>query len=289
MALSDVIGKLFSTQFIAGVKQVTPYVAYARDRSAEIQQMGDGLIVGVAQGLVSVADYPDSADITYAELSPSKIELTVDKEKYVAFKIEDTKRRQASFDVFSEAIRQSVREFAGQVSADYRTALAAQTVDNAHTVGVGLTLASPTAAQRVSLHLGIYDITAALKTLGFEQRPVVMVHPAIYKQLIQYATVETSVALPAISQRAFADAILSPIYGADIVPDWGAANPGTLSATADCYAFIPGSTLVYASQLSVPEQLRAQGRFATEYRSLNTYGLGVEDDRTLFKLDITAA
>lgn len=288
MAIADVIGKVFSAQIVMGVKQVTPYVAYAQDRSAEIQNNGDGLIIGLTDNLVSVSDYPASDGITYATLSPTKAELAIDKEKYIAFQLEDTDRAQIAFDLFGDATRQSVRELAGQVSADYRAALAAVNVANDHSFAVAFTNAGPTKAERVKAHLAVFDVTAALKTLGFEQRPILFVHPAFYRQLIEYATVETSVALPSISERAFADALLSPVYGADIIPDWGATNPTTLNG-ADCYAVIPGRTLVYGQQLSVPEQMRSQTRFATQYRALNTYGVGVQDTATLYKIDVSAA
>lgn len=289
MAIADVIGKLFSAQIIAGVVEVTPYLAYAHDRSAEIRDKGDGLIIGLTDNLVTVTDYPAAGTgLTYATLSPTKTELTVDKEKSVAFQIEDTDRAQLAFDVFSDATRQSIRELARQVSEDYRAVLAAANVPNDKTFGVAFTNAAPTTAQRQNLHLAIFDVVAALKSMGFEQRPTIFTHPAVYRQLIWYNSIDTRVALPAVSERAFVDGTLSAVYGADIVPDWGASNRTQLNG-ADCYAVVPNRTMVYGQQLSRPEQMRSQTRFATLYRALNTYGLGIQDTATLFKLDVSAA
>ena len=66
MAIADLIGKVFSSQFLAGAIQVTPLVGLASDRSSEIRQKGNALELPLLGTLVTVADYPASADIVYS-------------------------------------------------------------------------------------------------------------------------------------------------------------------------------------------------------------------------------
>ena len=105
MAINDLIGKVFSSQYIAGVKQVTPLLSVCNDRSAEVRAKGDGLEIPLTQGMVTaVSDYPSASDaITYGSLTPSKTTLALDKEKVVAFKIEDTDEAQLAFNAFQRA------------------------------------------------------------------------------------------------------------------------------------------------------------------------------------------
>ena len=288
MATSELIGKLFSSQIVAGLVQVTPYVAVAQDRSNEVRGSGDGLIIALTGGGVNVADYPANGAINYGALAPTKAELDIDKKKYVAFEVEDTDNAQISFDLFGDAVRQSARELASQVAADFRAALAGETVPNSQTESVSFTAAGSTKTEREALHLAIYDIAAALKTKGFEQRPYIFVHPAVHRELIKYLTIDRNGAPTSQTESAFIDGMLSGVYGVDIIPDWGASAPGTLNG-ADCYAGIRNRTLVYGQQVNRPERGRSPDRFADRYRVLNTYGAGVQDTASLFKLDVGAA
>ena len=289
MAIVDVVGKVFSSRFIQGVEQVTPLMGLAQNRSDEVTRNGDGLVIGVMGNQVSVANYDHTGSdaVTYGKLNPGSVTFTLDKEKYIAFELEDVDRAQVAFDMFSEAIRESTRDFAAQVSTDFRSVMSAASVPSGQTETVSFTASNPTKAQRQALVLSIYDVAAALKTKGFEQMPWMLVPPPVHKELIKYLIVDRQgTALNTQTDSAFRDANLSAMFGIDIIPDWGGAS--ALNG-ADCYAGITGRSLVYAQQVSRPERMRNPDRFADRYRALNTYGVAVQDLPTLYKLDVGAS
>lgn len=289
MAISDLIGKVYSSQFIAGIEQVTPVIRFMQDRSSEVRQKGDGLVIPITQGLTSVADYPAvGTDITYSKLAPTKIDFNINKQKYIAFTLEDTDNAQLAFDLFTDAVRQAGEDFAQQLAADFRSTLAAATP--ARKFANEVPKNGDTAASREALHLLFLDIAEYVKQQGYSATPVAFIHPSTQKRLLRYVTVDKAQSLPSVAERAFVDARLSALYGIDIVVDYGATiNSTNANDDANTYVFIRGRTLTYAQQLSRIEQMRAQGRFATNWRGLNTYGMLVQEARSLVKLEQSVA
>ena len=288
MAITDLIGKVFSSQFLSGVKEVTPILSMANDRSAELRSNGDGLEIGLTQDLVAVGDYPASADITYASLVPTKATLAIDKKKYIAFTVEDTDRAQLAFDLFSEGARQAGVEFAAQLSADFRTTLAAATPAKTFTQEITKAGAGDTQGQRITLSQTLLEIRQYVLTQGYRANPTVLMHPETWKRLVRFVTADKGVSAPTVATTAFSDAILSGIYGMDVIVDWGAAIDATNPLdNADTYILERGRTLTYAGQLSNTEQIRSEGRFATHWRALQTYGMIVQEPRSLVKFEQT--
>ena len=288
MAISDLIGKVFSSQFVAGVTQNTPILSLASDRSSEVQEKGDGLVVGLTQGLTTIADYPATKDITYAKLAPTKVELSLDKEKYIAFEVEDTDTAQLAFNLFSEGARQAGESFAKQLNDDLKATVAAATPATGNTFAIEFAANSPTAAEKKSLNLLMLDMRNKLTTLGYSARPVILMHPSTFKVLMEYVTVDAAISIPNVSQTAFVEGTLSSLYGMDIIVDWGATIDGSNSNDdAVSYGLIRSRTLTYAGQLSRIEQMRSDGRFASRWRGLQTYGSLIQETRSLLKLTQT--
>ena len=287
MAISDLVGKVFSSQFLAGVQQNTPILSLASDRSSEVQAKGDGLIVALTQGLTSVADYPsDGSDITYSKLAPQKTELSLDKEKYVAFEVEDIDTAQLAFNLFSEGARQAGVTFAKQLNDDLKATIAGATP--AQKSEIELAANSSTPAERQALNLLMLDMKSKLVTDGYDGRPVVLMHPSTWKLLMQYVTIDKGMSFPSTSQTAFVEGTLSALYGMDIIVDWNAAIDSTNdNDDANSYALIRSRTLTYAGQLSKIEQMRSDGRFASRWRGLQTYGSIIQETRSLLKLEQT--
>lgn len=286
MALNDVIGRVYSALFVAGVQQVTPWVAYAHNRSNEVRQGADGLIVGLTQDAVSVADYTGNAGIVYSPLSPTKVEIAIDKEKYIAFQLEDTDRVQIRFNLFADAIRQAGQEFAGQVAADFRALLAGANIPEAQTQTITLDTAEGTKAERESLHLKFLDMAQDLIAKGYDSRPFVMVPRPLYRQMVQYVSMESGGGFAGLRERAFVDARLSAVYGVDIIPDMGSVAAVASGEKVAAHGGIRNRTWMYAQQLNKPESMRSSDRFADQWRSLNTYGMAIQEMRSAVKFEL---
>jgi len=287
VAISDLVGKVFSSQFIAGVEQVTPILSLANDRSSEVQRNGDGLEIGLTQDLVTIADYPsDGSDITYSKLSPNKATLELDKEKYIAFEVEDIDSAQIAFNLFAEGARQSGVEFSKQLNADLRATIAGATP--VKTFSQEIAKSGDTPEQRTALSLLMYDIKEFMMLTGYAVTPSLLIHPATYKRLITYVTDDKPQTSSAVERRAFVDATLSGIYGINFIVDWGATIDATdPNDNANSYSMVGGRTLVYAGQLSRIEQMRSVGRFASQWRGLQTYGSAIQETRSLVKFEQT--
>ncbi len=290
MAITDVIQKVFASTFLNHVSSATPFVSMAQDRSADVLNSGSGLVVPVSSGLVTVADYPAiGTDITYSALSPEKVEFDLDKKKYIAFQFEETDAAQVGADVWSQAIGESASEFAKQLATDFRSLFSAASVPAAQTETVILAGAALTTTERQNLVMSFYDVISKLRNLGHETRPTVFVPTAIHRELTVFFSMDKPQAVPSFTAAAFADAKLSAVFGCDIVPDWGdtTALPASSGATnPTAYAVIPRRTIGYAQQLSRVEQLISEGRFARLWRSLKTYGMGVQEASSLHKIEI---
>ena len=103
--------------------------------------------------------------------------------------------------------------------------------------------------------------------------------------MMRYVLEDASAAIVAPAEGAFRDGTLSSLYGLDVMVDWGA---GSVTDTAfKVYAGVRNRTLVYANQFSKTERMRHNGRFASRYRTLATYGVMVAENRSLYALDVT--
>lgn len=287
MAISDLVGKVFSSQFIEGTKQVTPVLSFMDDRSDEIREKGDGLIIGLTQGLTSVADYPAvGTDITYSQLSPAKVEFAVDKQKYVAFEVEDTDRAQLAFDLFTDGARQAGIEFASQLAADFRTMIAGAAAAKTYSQEIDKT--GDTAAQREAMVFEFLDIQEYVRQQGYSQTPTCLLHPSTRKRILTYLIADKGMSLPNQAEAAFVDARLSSIFDINMVVDYGATIDSTdENDNATSYIFIPGRTFAYGAQLSNMEQMRSPGRFANRWRALNTYGMAAQELRSFVDFEQT--
>ena len=290
MAISDVIQSVFVSTFINHVTASTPFVSVVQDRSSDILNGGDSLIVPKSTGLVSVSDYTDDDDVVYSTLSPEKIEFSLDKRKYIAFQFEYEDAAQVSADVWGQAISESAQTFASQLTADFRSLYSDATVNATHLHEVTVNGdGSVTAAHREELVFDFYDMVAQLREDGHEVSPVVFVPSAMHRELVRFFTIDKPQSVPAYTAGVFADARLSGFFGCDIIPDWGdttaiSSTPDTVGPQA--HAVIPRRTIGYAQQLSRVEQLTSATRFARLWRALQTYGMGVQDSATLHRIQI---
>ena len=146
-----------------------------------------------------------------------------------------------------------------------------------------------TKAQREQLVLEILKMKKAVNILGYDQTPVMILHPSTWERLMTYITIDKELTVASVQASAFVDAQLSGIFGIDFIVDWGATINTKPNHNADSYVLIRGRTVTYAGQLSKVEQMRDVDRFATLWRALDTYGIHVQETRSLLKFAQTVA
>ena len=290
MAIADLIGKLFAARYLSGVTQSTPYLLFADDRSAEVES-GDGVVMGVGNLGVQVGDYPASGAITYRTISPGAVTLSVDKEKYVAFSVEDTNNARTRVNLVSEAANEASRVIRKQVESDIRSMLVAATPTETFAVSTAKADAT-TKAERIRTAQGIIDMVESVKAAGYTQRPVLFLDRMMGKVMTQYITQDDALNVALVDQvrSVFINGALSTLFGADVVVDYGFTVDQDAATTAvEAVMVIPNRTIAYAQQLTVPEIMRSDSRFATNYRALMTYGSAIQDADALWHMTVTPA
>jgi len=285
MAITDVVTRVYSAMLLNGVKQVTPFVGLAVDKSSEIVSEGTGLRVPIGMDSINVGDYVKGTPITTVGAVPKHADLNVDKQKYFAALVEDIDETQTNFSLMSDSAAAGARSLASQIASDFRTAIASATYPAAQKSDITLATADTIAdADIVSLQGAMVDLVGYLRSLGYNQRPFAILPRALWKSLLLYYTggKGNQDASP-LAENSFRDAALSGVYGCDIIVDWG------MTATADpynIYAGISQRSYMYAQQVSVTESYRSSDQFATIIRGLLTYGVGVQDARTIYNIKL---
>lgn len=213
--------------------------------------------------------------------------MDIDREKYVAVEVESIDERQTFMNLLDDGVEAAVRGVSGEIASDWRGEIKSHAYDADHTKSVSVTDLDNelTDNEMKALHMAIYDTVADLRADGFGQRPFVFLPRFLHRSFVRYHSLERDGQPTAATENAFRDALLSNFFGADIYADWG-DDDDALPIYA--HAGITNRTWVWGSQLTETEQLRSPDRFASRWRSLLTYGMGIQDTRTAYRIGLVA-
>lgn len=142
MSVQSVIPQLWAARLLANLNNEHVYAALLnRDYEGEIKSLGDTVrINGI--GRVAVSDYTRYSDISIEQLDTADQTLTIEKDKYFAFSIDDADKAQAKPELMDAAMGESSFALA-EASDDYiattlNSGIAAANTLTAATVGTGI-------------------------------------------------------------------------------------------------------------------------------------------------------
>lgn len=156
MSINAVIPQLWAARLLNNLNNEHVYAACCnRDYEGEISNVGDTVRIG-GIGRVTVSDYTRYSDISLEQLNVADQTLTIEKDKYFAFTIDDADKRQAKPELMDEAMGESAFALAEAVDDYVAAALSAGVATanqlTAATVGTG---ASDSDAWEILVDLGV--------------------------------------------------------------------------------------------------------------------------------------
>lgn len=233
-------------------------------------------------GVPTIGDYSGSA-LTYEELSDSKLDITMNQQKFYAFKIEDPDMVSTDIDIATPAVQQAGRGLA--ITTDTYAFTQA-------TTGAGTALdagdfgGTPTNALAVNSANVEEAISAIVETLSTNNAGPdrVLVVPPFFRQKMVLAGLDRLVQPEA--STLYREGFIGRFNGLDVFESNQLVKP---SAGEFQVLAMTRRALPFASTVSESEVLRLQDYFATAYRGLYIFGAGVLFADEIVSLHVTKA
>lgn len=244
-----------------------------RNYEGDIKNQGDKVkIITPANVTISTVG---SENISYSELSPSSMDLTIDQKKYFAFKINDVAQAQANQDIMTAHL-ESAKHAIEEVQDSFLLGMHSE-VDTENTVGTeeqAITLDKATIySQFVELALKLKNANA----LNGNKTPWVVINPTIESYLLQSTEFINA---HNVADETIREGAIGRIAGMDVLVSTN------LTATSGLFYVLAGTNdaITFASQLAKIESLRDKDSFADLVRGLYLYGAKAVQPKALAKM-----
>ena len=244
-----------------------------RNYEGDIQNQGDKVrIITPADVTISTVG---NENLSYSELEPTSMDLTIDQKKYFAFKINDVAQAQANQDIMLahlENARRAIEEVQDSFLLGMHT-----DVDEANTVGSeeeAIVLNKSTIyAQFVELAMKLKNANA----LTGNKKPWVIINPTIESYLLQSTEF---IGAHNVADETIREGAIGRIAGMDVLVSTN------LTSTSGLFYVLAGTNdaITFASQLAKIESLRDKDSFADLVRGLYLYGAKTVQPKALAKM-----
>ena len=279
MAVTSFIPEIWAARLLANLEKAHVYAALVnRDYEGEIKNAGDTVHINTL-GDLTIGTYNGTTAITYEDLATTPQDLTIDQQKYFAFRIDDGEKVQA----LPGLVEAATQNAAYQLNDTNDKFLAA-------TLAAGATAVSSTT---VSLTVAnVYQNIVAMKVaLDRENVPTegrwLVVDPSFHGLLLQddrFVSFGTDITNERLTNGRVGRAVGFDIYVSNNAPSTTASNVTTYTAIAG----VP-MACTYAEQILETEALRSENYFKDLVRGLHVYGAKVTRPTALAKLNVTYA
>lgn len=248
-----------------------------RNWEGEIKNQGDKVKI-ITPADVAISTLSSSA-ITYSELEPTSLELTIDQKKFFAFKINDVAKVQANTDIM-EAHLANAKKAIEEVQDAYLLAQHAN-VDAGNIVG---TDAAPIALDKSTVYEKFVKLALALKNadaVTSGKHPWVVINPTVESYLLQSPEF---IGANNVADETLRNGAIGRIAGMDVLVSTN------LTATDGKYYVLAGTNdaITFASQLAKIETLRDKDSFSDLVRGLYLYGAKTVQPKAIAKMIVTA-
>ena len=264
MALSNVIPEVWRRTVLASLRESLVFQAVANlNMKQEVWGWGDTLHI-LSLGNLTDKDY-GSGNITYEDPTDSTTDLLIDKERYVAWKIEDSEKAKTNVQFESELLLD-----AGQQLGDYWDVLGMSEYSNAtlssnNEAGGDWQFTNQTAANIPSFFASIRrQLKVANAPVG---QQFVIGNPELEEAVLLYYGGKLA------SDKADAvvgNGMVGNFFGVNLYASNNCVNE---TATDHGLAGIEGSAIALANDVITDEGIRLEGRIGTGHRMLSIGGL----------------
>lgn len=248
-----------------------------RNYEGDIKNSGDSVKIR-SFGNVTVKDY--SGSIAYDELSSPVSSLSIDQQKYFAFKVDDVSKAQADIDIMEGYLERA--KTAIDLTKDSHLLAKHADVPAENTVGSEET---PKALSSTNIYTCFVDVAKALKNSNATakgQTPFMVINPDIEALLIQAPEFTRATQS---GDQTIREGSIGKIAGMDILVSTNLTPTG-----GKIYALAGiNDAITFASQVIEVEKIRLQSSFDTAVRGLYVYGSKTVQPSGLAKLICTVS
>ena len=244
-----------------------------RNYEGDIKNQGDKVkIITPANVTISTVG---SENISYSELSPSSMDLTIDQKKYFAFKINDVAQAQANQDIMTAHL-ESAKRAIEEVQDSFLLGMHSE-VDAENTVG---TEEKAITLDKSNIYSHFVELALKLKNanaLTGNKTPWVVINPTIEAYLLQSTEFVNAYN---VADKTIREGAIGRIAGMDVFVSTN------LTATSGLFYVLAGTNdaITFASQLAKIESLRDKDSFADLVRGLYLYGAKAVQPKALAKM-----
>lgn len=265
MALSNIIPEVWRNTVLAALRKDLVFGAIANQNfKQEVWGFGDTLNI-LTMGGMSDAEY-GSDNITYADLTDAKVQLKIDKKRYVAFYDEDHNKVLTNTKYLSEVLTDAGHQIAEYFDAEGMKEYANATLDSYVT---GTTQWQITKDKATNLPHLMGALRRQLKKVNAPSGEVYFIAPPEIEEAITLYFGDKGPA-SGLSDAAVVNGYLGKFFGVQV---YISNNCVTESATTHGLAGVKGTSIALASDVITDEGLRLEGRIATGYRMLGIGGI----------------
>lgn len=274
MSLTNFIPTIWSARLLAGLDKALVYGNLV-DRSYEGEvRFGNTLKLNRPDN-ITVGDY--SGTVTYQSPTSTQRTLTINQQKYFAFKVDDISRVQANVDLvdaYSQRAAYALADAVDQYIASLYTAAGAGTAT------LDITAATPK----------VYEACVELGRLLDEQNVPrqgrwVVVSPKVYAALLKDTNF---VRATETGQQMLLTGAVGQVAGFSVFVSNNVPVVTGATTKHKCLAGI-NTAIVFAGNVQEVESIRLQNEFATGVRGLYVFGAVVAEPNALAVLDVKVA
>lgn len=277
MAITNFIPTLWSARLLENLRKTLVYGQTGiinRNYEGEIRARGDTVKI-LSVGTISVGDYTKDSDISWQVLNDAAQVLTIERQKYFAFEVDDVDAAQSAVDIMDAAMREAAYAL-GDAADQYIASKMVAEVANSNKIGsdaspIQLVAGAPQTGQK-NVYEALVDMRVKLDRANVPtEGRWVIVPPEVYALLLKDTRFVVAQPNPQAG-RALLNGEVGEIAGFRVfvsnnVPEGSSAKYRILAGYPDA--------TTYAEQINKVEAIRRENRFADAVKGLHLYGAKV--------------
>lgn len=287
MAITNFIPTIWSARLLENLRKSMVYAQTGvvnRDYEGEIRNTGDTVKI-LSISAVSIGNYTKGQDITFQALSDAAQTLTIEKQKYFAFEVEDIDKAQSVINLIDSAMAEAaygLKDTADQYVAEVMVA----GVASANQIGTDASPISLTSGATGSGNTNVYEAFVNMR-VKLDRANVpnegrwVIVPPEVYAVLLK----DNRFVYSNLAERVLLNGEVGQIAGFRVLVS---NNVPESSGKYRIMGGYPGA-VTYAEQINKVEAIRRESRFADGIKGLHLYGAKVIRPQGLVRMIATVA
>jgi len=264
--LADITPEVWSKVVLAGLRKQLPASIVCNQKfKQEMWGKGDVINIGT-MGTLTANTYADD-NITYEDLSDTKVQLSIDTEYYTAWKVEDAENNNISVEYLTEVMTDQGYQHADKWDQLVMAEFSSAGLDSLNPSDAAWQITATTAANLPQM---MGAIRRQLKAANAPAGDIYFLAPPEIEEAITVYMGNKGPASQYSDEYAKNANYLGKFFGVNV---FITNNCTTGSSVTHGLAGVMGTSIALANQVIVDEKLRLEGRIADGYRALSIGGV----------------